>query len=105
MALTLASAVIFQGNESQFHIFAYASRIGHTFLDRELYLPLSWTQDRERCIEAGIPEQVRFQTKCELARQMIERAITAQMPFSWIVADSLYSSDQDLREWIERQSL
>jgi SRSO17 transposase len=83
---------------------AYASRIGHTFLDRELYLPLSWTQDHLRCVEAGIPEQVRFQTKCELARQMIERAISAQVPFSWIVADSLYGSDQDLREWIECQS-
>lgn len=52
---------------------AYASAKRHTLLDRELYLPSGWTDDRERCCEAGIPETVSFQAKCELARQMIER--------------------------------
>jgi hypothetical protein len=65
---------------------AYASRLGHTLLDRELYLPLRWTLDRKRCQEAGIPNSVRFQTKCEQARQMIERLWKARIPFSWVVA-------------------
>lgn len=47
---------------------AYASSKGHTLLDRELYLPLRWTLDQERCREAGIPDDVGFQTKPELAR-------------------------------------
>ena len=73
---------------------AYVSRLGHTLVDRELYLPLRWTLDRERCREAGIPEEVRFQTKCEQARQMIERLWKAKIPFCWVVADSRLR-----REW------
>ena len=39
---------------------AYASGFGHALIDRELYLPRSWTEDRERCREAGIPEETEF---------------------------------------------
>src|ERR671937_593116 len=42
---------------------AYASRLGHALLDRELYLPKEWTQDRERCARAGIPAERQFATK------------------------------------------
>ena len=42
---------------------SYASRLGHALLDRELYLPQAWTDDRERCRQAGIPEGRRFATK------------------------------------------
>jgi len=37
-----------------FHIFAYVTARGHTLIDRELYLPLDWTEDRDRCQAAGI---------------------------------------------------
>src|SRR6266516_1471011 len=37
---------------------AYATEAGHTLVDRELYLPKSWTHDRERCREADVPEEV-----------------------------------------------
>ncbi len=80
---------------------AYASVKGHTLLDRELYLPLRWTQDQQRCREAGIPDTVGFQTKCELARQMIERLWKAQIPFAWVVADTVYGGNLDLRIWLE----
>ena len=80
---------------------AYVSRFGHTLVDRELYIPLRWTLDRERCREAGIPEEVRFQTKCEQARQMIERLWKAKIPFSWVVADTVYGGNGDLRNWLE----
>src|SRR5215468_1902103 len=56
---------------------AYASRHGHTLLDRELYLPAAWTDDRERCRRAGIPAARAFATKPALARQMLERTRTA----------------------------
>ena len=55
-------------------------------IDRELYLPLRWIQDPERCREAGIPEEVAFQTKGEQAQQMIERLWKAGIPFAWVVA-------------------
>ena len=82
---------------------SYISPLGHTLLDRELYLPRHWLEDRPRCQEAGIPETVRFQTKCELARQMMERLHQAQVPIDWVVADTVYGNNLDLRTWLEDQ--
>lgn len=53
----------------------YASRGGHALIDRALYLPRSWTGDPARCAAAGVPGDVAFATKPELARQMITRAL------------------------------
>ena len=47
---------------------SYVTAKGHTLIDRDLYLPVQWCEDRERCRSAGIPETVRFHTKPELAR-------------------------------------
>src|SRR5260370_22256026 len=51
-------------------------------VDRELYVPRSWTDDPGRCAAAGIPGDATFATKPQLARTMIERAITAGHPCS-----------------------
>ncbi len=80
---------------------SYISPLGHTLLDRELYLPRHWLEDRPRCKEAGIPETVRFQTKCELARRMMERLHDAEIPIDWVVADTVYGNNLDLRTWLE----
>src|SRR2546426_6525878 len=50
---------------------AYVTARGHSLIDRELYLPLDWTEDPKRCQEASIPTSVRFQTKPELAGALI----------------------------------
>ena len=55
----------------------YAAPRGHALIDRELYLPKSWTGDPARCEAAGIPGHVAFATKPQLARLMIERAVRA----------------------------
>ena len=55
-------------------LLAYASRHGYTLIDREVYLPRSWTDSRARCAVAGVPEHVRFATKIALARRMLTRA-------------------------------
>jgi len=78
----------------------YVTTLGHTLIDCELYLPKEWIDDRQRCREAGIPETVGFQTKCELARQMVERIYKAQIPISWVVADTVYGNNLDLRTWL-----
>lgn len=83
---------------------SYVTKPGHTLIDRELYLPLSWTKDRKRCLAADIPDSLGFQTKCELAVHMLERVAAAQIPFSWVVADSVYGSNLDLRTWLEQQN-
>jgi SRSO17 transposase len=80
---------------------SYVTARGHTLIDRELYLPLDWTEDRERCQAAGIPESVRFQTKPELARRMLARLWDAQVPIAWVVADTVYGGNLDLRTWLE----
>ena len=80
---------------------AYVTAKGHTLIDRELYLPLDWTEDRDRCQAAGIPESVHFQTKPELARCMLARLWNAQVPIAWVVADTVYGSNLDLRTWLE----
>jgi len=61
----------------------YGSPEGHALMDRELYLPKEWTNDRERCAAAAVPDDTDFATKPQLAQRMIERAITAGVPFSW----------------------
>ena len=83
----------------------YAAPRGHTLIDRELYLPKSWTGDRERCAAAGIPADVTFATKPQLARRMTERAVTARVPFAWVAGDEVYGDNGPLRTWLEAQHL
>ena len=56
---------------------AYASGRGQAFIDRELYLPEEWAEDKERRERAGVPEEVGMRTKPELAKEMLERALDA----------------------------
>ena len=79
---------------------SYITALGHSLIDRELYLPLEWAEDPERRQEAGIPQTVRFQTKPELARAMLQRLCDAQVPIGWIVGDSVYGENLDLRTWL-----
>src|ERR671930_438577 len=54
---------------SQIGVFlAYATGRGRTLIDRRLYLPTSWTDDRERCRRAGIDDGVAFETKVVMAK-------------------------------------
>ena len=73
---------------------AYATDTGHTLIDRELYLPASWTDDRERCRAAAVPDEVAFATKIEKAKAMIERTLTARVPFAWLTADEAYGQSR-----------
>lgn len=89
---------------SQIGVFlAYASSKGRTFLDRELYLPKSWTDDADRCKAAGIPQEVRFATKLQLGRRMLERAFKAGVPAKWVTGDSVYGNDWRMRSWLDER--
>ena len=74
-------------------------------LDRELYLPQVWTEDQERCREAGVPEEVAFRTKPQLAQLMLERAVESGVPFGWVAGDEVYGNDRNLRLWLERKGV
>ncbi len=84
---------------------AYASAKGRTLLDRELYLPQVWAGDRERRREAGVPEDVAFRTKPQLAQRMLERALESGVPFDWVAGDEVYGNDRNLRLWLEREEI
>ncbi|MDJ0347695.1 transposase, partial [Streptomyces sp. H10-C2] len=83
----------------------YATGAGHAFIDRRLYLPKEWTQDRERCRAAGIRDDVAFATKPGQAIAMLEQAVAAQVPFAWVLADAGYGRDPQLRAWCHEQKL
>ena len=84
---------------------AYATGAGHGVIDRELYLPQGWLADAERCHAAGVPDQVGFATKPELARVMLERALDAGVPAGWVTADEVYGGSPALRGWLETRQL
>jgi SRSO17 transposase len=81
----------------------YASQHGRTFLDRELYLPQEWVDDAERRLEAGVPTDLTFQTKPELAQQMLARALAADVPVAWVTGDEVYGGARRLRLWLEAE--
>jgi SRSO17 transposase len=58
----------------------YAARRGHALIDRALYLPKSWTTDRDRCAAAGVPDSIEFATRLALATAQIRRAVSAGVP-------------------------
>src|SRR5258708_14454825 len=64
-------------------------------VDRELYVPESWTGDRDRCGEAGIGEDVTFATKPQLGRTMVERVRELGLPFAWFTADEAYGDKRE----------
>jgi SRSO17 transposase len=69
---------------------AYVSRHGQAFIDRRLYLPKSWTDDTPRLAAAHVPEGTQFATKPRLAADMIDQLIAADVPFTYVAADSVY---------------
>ena len=79
----------------------YRASQGHTFVDRALYLPRSWTNEAARSKVAGVPDSIRFATKPVLAQQMLTRAFEAGVPARWVTGDAVYGSDGKLRRFLE----
>ncbi len=80
---------------------AYASPKGRALVDRELYLPKSWTADADRCRAAKVPEGRGFATKGELARAMILRALASPLPIAWVTGDCAYGQEWRMRRALE----
>src|SRR5581483_10864012 len=79
----------------------YAGCGGHAMIDRELYLPKSWTSDDQRCAAAGVPADIGFATKPALAAGMLIRALNAGVPARWVAGDEVYGADPALRAELE----
>jgi len=69
----------------------YATPDFHTLLDGELYLPeQTWHEDRERCRQAGIPDDVVYRSKWRMALEQLHRAYTNGVRFTWLTFDEGY---------------
>lgn len=64
----------------------YVSRREHALVGVRLYLPREWTDDRARCIEAGVPTGTKFRTRHELALEMLDE-LGNSLPHSWVTGD------------------
>jgi SRSO17 transposase len=61
-------------------------------LDGDLFLPENWSQDRERCQAAGIPDEVVYRPKTEIALELYDRARANGLEFDWLTFDEWYGS-------------
>jgi SRSO17 transposase len=78
---------------------------GRALIDRERSLPQTWTDDRERCAEAGIGPDVALATQPALARKMLQRllATPGRAVLAWFTADEAYGDNPGLRDWLDDQ--
>lgn len=72
-------------------------------MDRELYVPRSWTCDADRCRDAGLAEDTAFATEPELATRMITRFLDAGHHAPWAAGDEVYGGNPKLRAALEER--
>jgi SRSO17 transposase len=75
---------------------AYARDGFHCLLDGELYLPEAWSEDRDRCREAGIPDDMVYRPKWEIALELYDRAVANGLRFDWLTFDEGYGGKPGL---------
>lgn len=97
------SGTLGRTDNCQVAVFAnYASVKGHTFMDRRLFLPEEWADDRDRRVEAGVPAGVIFRTKPALALEMVADAVARKVPFRWVGGDSIYGDSPNFVEGVRQ---
>lgn len=80
----------------------YASERGHALIDARLYLPEGWTDDRARCAAAGVPAEVEFRTKPELALELLRAArARGHLQARWVTGDAVYGGNPAFRDALE----
>jgi SRSO17 transposase len=71
----------------------------------QLYLPEVWTEDKKRRASTGIPPEIRFQTKPEIALQQLRAAVDRELPYAPVLADAAYGNDTRFRDGITELGL
>jgi SRSO17 transposase len=79
----------------------YVTRKEHALVDTRLYLPQEWTQDRKRCKRAGIPKEIGFRTRHELALEML-REHRSVLPHAWVTGDDEMGRSSGFREELRK---
>ncbi len=77
----------------------------HALVDKSLYMPHTWTDDPERCREAGVPEEeITYQTKAELGLRLLRQARQwGHLAGKWVTADEAYGKVPSLRDALDRE--
>jgi len=77
-----------------------------TLIDTALFLPQEWTRDKARMKKAGVPREAQgFRTKQELAVDLIARALSNGVRFSWVGFDGFYGSNGQLLRMLDGTGL
>ena len=84
----------------------YSAGDFYTLIDSDLYLPKeAWHKDRERCSEAGIPDEVVYRPKWQIALEQIDRAIQNDVRFAYLTADEAYGRCAAFRNTVDESGL
>jgi SRSO17 transposase len=83
---------------------AYAQANFHTLVDQDLFLPESWDQDRERCRAAGIPDEVVYRPKWQIALEQYDRATKNGIVFEWITFDEGYGGKPEFLRQLDSRN-
>ena len=82
---------------------AYVSRKEHALVDMRLYLPRDWTKDRARCKKAGVPKEIKFRTRHQLALEMLHECGN-DLPHSWIAGDDEMGRSSKFRRELQART-
>lgn len=74
-----------------------------TLLDADLFLPESWDEDRQRCREAGIPDEMHHRPKWQIALEQYQRAVANGLQFDWLTFDEAYGAAGAFLEGLGQQ--
>ncbi len=83
----------------------YVNGRNRTLIDERLYLPKDWTEDLPRRSAVGVPDDVKFKTKADLAKEMILHARDNAIPFGWVGMDSAYGDLPWLRNDLDTEGI
>lgn len=76
----------------------YVTQDFHALVDSDLYLPEeTWANNRQRCREAGIPQDVVYRPKWQISLDLLSRSWAQGVRFSWLVADEDYGECHTFR--------
>ena len=83
---------------------AYAVDDFHTLIDQDLFLPEAWDQDRERCRVAGIPDEVVYRPKWQIALEQYDRATKNGIVFEWLTFDEHYGGKPEFLRQLDARN-
>jgi SRSO17 transposase len=76
---------------------AYVTANGQAWVDFDVYMPQRWASDAARRRAAGIPDELAFATKPQLAMNQLDRQVAAGSPARWVAFDEVYGRSEPLR--------